>query len=76
MAEEQLIQNLLLGLVGVLLGYVIWQVQRVNTRFEQLIERDHVHRTEFDTMRNRMDEMQMNIGKIFGTLSLNGGKRG
>lgn len=37
-----------------LLGYVIWQLQRAQTRFDALIAGDHVHKANYDQTVSRL----------------------
>lgn len=65
---SQSIQDGIIGVLVLLIGYIIWQLQRVQSRFDDLIASDHVHRPDYERMVGVLIERMNKLSEDFYTL--------
>lgn len=71
---SQELQDVFLLLLGLLASYVIWQLQRIQSRFENLLTSDHVHRAEFDALRTAHAQLSEQFFALKGEFNAHANK--
>jgi hypothetical protein len=56
----------LLAVIGALASFVLWEIRSLAGRFDELIQKDHVHRSEFDALKTTVDHHAEVLFKLKG----------